>query len=1672
MKKISTPLLKTVLTLLLSLLVALSAVIPCIAQTTPKGDLDNDGLVNSADFVVMRQCLLNETTEYYDLNGDGAFDIKDLVKLKKIALDFVEGEKFTVDPMVYQLNNATTYRLDQLFILEDKYTVNSAEVQVDIYSPSLETYTFNQDFENWGNSTISFVGTGMIEIKIWEFCSPTSYTFEVMDADKFNVKDDAPTFVECTKTYKLGDFFQSNEFEINSSKVMVEIMGGDYIFNQDFEDWTQSTLCFNYTGYVTVNICENSSVETYSFDVMPADKFKPTDLTEVADGTTVTIDKLFTVNEGFKVNPQNVQIYVYGMMSNSAHYYIDYENFENSTVKFTGTGMVTVEISEYSVANTARIDINVTPVDKFIVNPNISTDENGVYHIPDFSYIRLGELFADNPDNDAFVDSMQLMVEIMTAEGQEYMLMNPASNWEEYSIQLRGTGNALITIYQDCNPAQITVCADPIDKFSPTNNDMPRYVGQTVYLNELFTNNPNISSMDIDGSELKVTVNGEEYPLTDTYNWEANYITLDKAGDYTVTIEADSNPATATFYVNLAQKFYPMYPGYTIYVGEPVKLGDLFSEMSGSFYPINSQNVVVKINDQEIKLTDTANWAENVIYFDKAEEYIVYIEEKGQSEVCSNTVFVYLMEKFTVNDLSGVEIYVDEPVKLGTLFSEIEGTNVNDGNILLTVRNGNIANTDTTDWTQTEIIFTKEGNASVTISEGLKTTEVSVTVSVIKRPSVDKFAVKFTNTEDYLYRVGNMNSVSLGSLFKSIDNVSIGKVSVDFETIKGNATSTYTPNDTWTNGAIKFEGTGVVNITISDDNFSIPVTLPVEVVNAKNVTTYSELTNSSCVLLNDITMSNGGKYSLYDYATLYGNGFSFDVTAGQDHDTAGGSVGDNGTVWVRNSTLDNVEIIGEVYTQYGGTVKSEYNFPTVLVLGNSVIANSRITNGCSPVRVGSGCNIEIINSTLEGGIFANLDIRGGTVKLKDVTTINQSTTDGKSISNDKGIVGLGIVIQSGSTVTIDAEGLTQYNCISNNTTFSTSETKALKNVIFGSGYKDYQFSYDGATWVNTGIISMVAEVKGDNIAKIDGYSGKDASISGYNGYVYAPTELSSVSIPNEYVSSAQYQVAPVGKFDYTTKNNVPQIAGDNNYCFYDEPSTKYLISFDKGESFVWDADILTVTKNGNKLNPSISVSGGLTVNADNTIKFDTAGDYVVTYTYIDNDNYRLNNGKIEQYNASYEKKIRITVYAVEDTSAKTEFTFGTNGYRTETANNLTYVMPDVNATVNSNTNGIRKTTVGGVDIYYPVVSMHKSGTNSWYNYFSVFEAVTITDLDGTVYNTSSESLPTGLTVIGGFILKADGTVSSKESENGTSIFNYSTGKEIKCKAYSSYGLCYYPDSQFSKTGTSSRDEQTIVVKYRYTDSNGTPYYYYVGYWCEAHTKSDTCITPDTLITLADGSQVRVDELTGKETLLVWNHETGKLDTAPVAYIVNHNGDVVEREIIHLNFANGKTVKIIGEHVFFDATLNQYVAIDTDNADGFINHTFVALNADGTTIEKVKLVSVERTVEETVTYEIVSYKHLICFTEGILSTSAYLDSLLNIFDINADTMAYTSESVQKDIATYGLYTYADFEGLISEDAFELYNAKYLKIAVGKGYITWDDILALIDIYFDVDVQPIK
>ncbi len=225
---------------------------------------------------------------------------------------------------------------------------------------------------------------------------------------------------------------------------------------------------------------------------------------------------------------------------------------------------------------------------------------------------------------------------------------------------------------------------------------------------------------------------------------------------------------------------------------------------------------------------------------------------------------------------------------------------------------------------------------------------------------------------------------------------------------------------------------------------------------------------------------------------------------------------------------------------------------------------------------------------------------------------------------------------------------------------------------------------------------------------------------------------------------------------------------------------------------------------------------------------------------------------------------------------------------------------------------------------------------------------------------------------------------------------------------------------------------------------------------------DVCITPETLITLADGSQVMVKDLKGNEELLVLNHFTGKLEAVPTALIVNHDSEDKQYRVTTLYFEDGKYVEIIGEHVFFDVTTAQYVAIYEMNAESYVGHEFSVLT-DGKLMTS-KLINVKTEERLTRAYEIVSYEYITCFTNGILSSSAYTEVFLNSFEIDIETMGYDMAQVEADIQKYGLYTYEDFKDVATEEVFDMLNTKYLKVAVGKGIITKDDIIRIFELYY--------
>lgn len=232
--------------------------------------------------------------------------------------------------------------------------------------------------------------------------------------------------------------------------------------------------------------------------------------------------------------------------------------------------------------------------------------------------------------------------------------------------------------------------------------------------------------------------------------------------------------------------------------------------------------------------------------------------------------------------------------------------------------------------------------------------------------------------------------------------------------------------------------------------------------------------------------------------------------------------------------------------------------------------------------------------------------------------------------------------------------------------------------------------------------------------------------------------------------------------------------------------------------------------------------------------------------------------------------------------------------------------------------------------------------------------------------------------------------------------------------------------------------------------------------CGATIKdTGSCVTGDTLVTLADGTTARIDSLKDGDMILAWNFETGCVEAVPVAKWVNHGYD--NNTVIVLSFEDGTTVKVVNAHQFFSVEANDFVTIELDTVGSYVGKSFAAIDANGEIVTK-KLTSYEYYTEYIEAYATVSAYHYNIFVEGML-TMDFKERDLGLFrgfEIGAD-MKYDEEKMIEDIENYGLYTYEEFADYISEETFELFNFKYMKVAVGKGYSSYEHIVTLIKRY---------
>lgn len=957
--------------------------------------------------------------------------------------------------------------------------------------------------------------------------------------------------------------------------------------------------------------------------------------------------------------------------------------------------------------------------------------------------------------------------------------------------------------------------------------------------------------------------------------------------------------------------------------------------------------------------------------------------------------------------------------------------------------------------------------------QGVYGIETKSGVTIIQNSG--SISVKLPNVDKYIYRVGNGNAVSLGSLFKAEEGTAIisSAVHLSAQVIESVENVEYTANTTsWTAGTLEFKGTGIVKLTLSYYD-QAPIDLYLEVVNGINATTATSATSSNVVLLNDVS----GTFSVKNGYTFYGNGFT--VTASG---RGRANVFTYSFISIYDGTVEDTIIKCDIYPEmlmYTSDItdsdgKADYMYHAVGLYGKSRLVNSFVEGARAAAYISTDYEAEINNSVISGGTLCNILVnKTANLILDNVTTIQipRKATYG----DDKYVLGLGVFIPNDTVnplITLRGD-FKQYNWVSKNDgqyipeTYQGAVTAAL-------GKKAYVHTVNKTDYVNLGIIysnnkdatvnderpnkaavpyvmdSVTFSVK-QGILTVD-LTGKVCSYTNTAGIV--PTERFQCPYVKtderivRYEQSSQYELEPAYNFDYTEKNYVPKSDESNEYCVYEDG--KVNIAFEQGNTFSWDTSILTLSKRGQSLPYKVYIddvdytgkSISFTANASKTVK----------YVYTDENNYRMKaDGGIEKYSKTYTKYVYINANAVLPGAKHAEFTFGGIKAKKVKVGNDVYIMPDTSVyTGDCKEITVKDDNGNSYTIYCAMKGTETNPTskpisatgNNLYPYITIFENLSITDYSdsGTgsayTYNSKTTKKPDQLEFVAW--------------EHKDSAYS-NTGQDVGFTKENST-LVY----KHTAVGDKERRAAYFTAKFKYTDSIGSIYYFYVGDYFGAYTPSSGgCLVEGEKITMADGTLKPVEDVKAGEMVLAFNHFTGQYEPTPV--ICNDHADRQAKlyKILSLDFADGTNLEISQCHGLFDATLNEYVFITYDNYEDFIGHEFiVAKEQNGKMINTVTVLENAEIFDKvTRVFAPVTYANINCIANGVLTVVNVPGNIciVNYFDYD-ENLKFNEESMKNDIENYGLYTYDEWEDYISYDTFNAFNVPYMKILVEKGIIT--------------------
>lgn len=142
-----------------------------------------------------------------------------------------------------------------------------------------------------------------------------------------------------------------------------------------------------------------------------------------------------------------------------------------------------------------------------------------------------------------------------------------------------------------------------------------------------------------------------------------------------------------------------------------------------------------------------------------------------------------------------------------------------------------------------------------------------------------------------------------------------------------------------------------------------------------------------------------------------------------------------------------------------------------------------------------------------------------------------------------------------------------------------------------------------------------------------------------------------------------------------------------------------------------------------------------------------------------------------------------------------------------------------------------------------------------------------------------------------------------------------------------------------------------------------------------------CLTGDMLITLADGSQKRIDEITLEDKVLSYNPETMRLEEDTITYCDSDRIKTDKKYDIY-TFSDGTIIKTVHRHRFYNVERQAMTYMDEWKIG---EH---AINIDGAEIELVN----HETIKKIIRHFTIFTKNQNYFANGLLSGNRYTNKM--------------------------------------------------------------------------------